>query len=568
MFRPARQCQSRSTARAIYRCIVGLVVICCAASQVGAELKPNDIVLVVNTKVPASRALAESYARLRHIPDGRIVEIEIASWGLSNPPEEISFDAYEATIANPVRDFLVKSGLGNTAKCLVTFYGVPLRIGRRQLTPAEQDELASLKNQFDQERQSISAQITAVEKQAADLDLTFKPQSGTDMPILTARFQAAMTSAFRSASSIKDPAARQATLSKLTASMDQLLGKSRTIEILVQPALSNLLPHPPTPADVTAAKELLRQVDLDMGQAIGYQADAAGRKKVLELSRSSMGSLGAASILASQIDTFRIEESESAVDSELALLWWHGYPRSRWLNNPLNWRALSQHVTAPVTLMVTRIDAPSEMLARNLIKTSLDAEQKGLTGQIVLDARGKPATDPYGQYDQTLRNLNQLLHDHTSLPVTFDDQEALIPARSVKDPIALYCGWYSLRNYVPPGSFAPGAVGFHVASSELVSLHGRGERGWVHGLLSDGVCATVGPVAEPYLQSFPAADEFFPLLLTGKLTMAEVFWRTTPMVSWMQSCIADPLYTPFKSNPALKVQDLPKPLQVVFEKGQ
>ena len=106
------------------------------------------------------------------------------------------------------------------------------------------------------------------------------------------------------------------------------------------------------------------------------------------------------------------------------------------------------------------------------------------------------------------------------------------------------------------------------ASSELVSLHGRGERGWVHGLLSDGVCATVGPVAEPYLQSFPAADEFFPLLLTGKLTMAEVFWRTTPMVSWMQSCIADPLYTPFKSNPALKVQDLPKPLQVVFEKGQ
>jgi len=117
--------------------------------------------------------------------------------------------------------------------------------------------------------------------------------------------------------------------------------------------------------------------------------------------------------------------------------------------------------------------------------------------------------------DQTIRNLNQLLHDHTTLPVTFDDQEPLIPPHSIKDPIGLYCGWYSLRNYVPPGPFAPGAVGFHIASLELVSLHGRAERGWVHGLLSDGACATVGPVAEPYLQSFPPADEFFPLLLSG-----------------------------------------------------
>ena len=49
----------------------------------------------------------------------------------------------------------------------------------------------------------------------------------------------------------------------------------------------------------------------------------------------------------------------------------------------------------------------------------------------------------------------------------------------------------------------------------------------MRGLLIDGVVGTLGPVAEPYLQSFPTADEFFPLLLTGKLTLAEVYWRTT-----------------------------------------
>ena len=138
-----------------------------------------------------------------------------------------------------------------------------------------------------------------------------------------------------------------------------------------------------------------------------------------------------------------------------------------------------------------------------------------------------------------------------------------MPARSQKD-VAVYCGWYSLRNYVPGMVFTSGAVGFHIASSELVSLRTPGERGWVRGLLGDGVVATVGPVAEPYLHSFPKADEFFPLLLTGKATLAEVYWLSTPMVSWMNTCIGDPLYTPFKSNPALKVEDLPDKLQAAI----
>jgi hypothetical protein len=67
----------------------------------------------------------------------------------------------------------------------------------------------------------------------------------------------------------------------------------------------------------------------------------------------------------------------------------------------------------------------------------------------------------------------------------------------------------------------------------------------------------VGPVAEPYLHSFPLQEEFFPLLMTGKLPLAEVYWTTTPLTSWMQTCIGDPLYTPFARNPALKVDDLP-----------
>jgi hypothetical protein len=71
-------------------------------------------------------------------------------------------------------------------------------------------------------------------------------------------------------------------------------------------------------------------------------------------------------------------------------------------------------------------------------------------------------------------------------------------------------------------------------------------------MLEEGVAATLGPVTEPYLNSFPLPDQFFPLLMTGKLTLLEVYFLTVPQVSWMQILIGDPLYCPFKKNPPIR----------------
>jgi uncharacterized protein (TIGR03790 family) len=68
-------------------------------------------------------------------------------------------------------------------------------------------------------------------------------------------------------------------------------------------------------------------------------------------------------------------------------------------------------------------------------------------------------------------------------------------------------------------------------------------------MLEEGVAATLGPVDEPYLQSFPLPDKFFPLLMTGKLALVEVYYRTLPFLSWRQILIGDPLYRPFRKNP-------------------
>jgi uncharacterized protein (TIGR03790 family) len=151
--------------------------------------------------------------------------------------------------------------------------------------------------------------------------------------------------------------------------------------------------------------------------------------------------------------------------------------------------------------------------------------------------------------------------------VVLDENPEVLPANSAED-VAIYCGWYSVRHYVPCCRFNPGAVGFHIASFEMSELHNPRETGWCRGLLKDGVVGTVGPVNEPYLHAFPAADEFFPLLMTGKLTLAEVYWKTTPLTSWKMAAIGDPLYRPYAKNPALKPEDLPEGLRKAVEKAQ
>jgi uncharacterized protein (TIGR03790 family) len=156
-----------------------------------------------------------------------------------------------------------------------------------------------------------------------------------------------------------------------------------------------------------------------------------------------------------------------------------------------------------------------------------------------------------------------LLKEKTTLKLIVDDGPEVLRADAVPE-MALYCGWYSLRKYVPAFQFIrPGAVGYHVASFEMVSLRMPGEQGWVANLLRDGIGGTLGAVAEPYLGAFPNPDDFFPLLLTGKFTLAEVYWKTTPTLSWRMALVGDPLYRPYMVNPALKLEDLPERLRAV-----
>lgn len=524
-------------------------------------LEPDQIALIVNRNVPASVKLAEYYARVRQIPDHRIIALNLPAG------EEIPFEKYEREVVPAVQAFLRDGGLENKVTCLVTFYGVPIRIGGKTNTPAEKEELAKLQEELKKIRSQMEATIAAGEKLAAANDPSFQAGQGTELPRLAQRADAALKSIGVQLAKIQDPRQRGQITGPLLRFMESIGGPAELADKFADAEIAS-----PSQSQeekqkwITLRDRVIKSREELM--TLRYQRfDPQARARMREAAMQTLGLFGYAKILDAQIGYFNADDSVAALDSELALLWWGYYSRERWQLNALHYRATPQE--APPTLMVTRLDGPQEGTARDIIVASLKAEKEGLKGRVALDSRGISATEKgkdsaFGPFDQSIRDLAEIVRSRTKLPLTTDDAGNVFPAGSVKD-VAIYCGWYSVRKYVPAFTFNPGAVGYHVASFEMLSLRGEKEKGWVAGLLNDGIAATVGPVAEPYLQSFPKPDEFFPLLFTGKLTLAEVYWKTTPMTSWMLGIIGDPLYNPYKANPAISVDDLPTPLQAVFQ---
>ncbi|MFN0017368.1 MAG: TIGR03790 family protein [Pirellulaceae bacterium] len=250
-------------------------------------------------------------------------------------------------------------------------------------------------------------------------------------------------------------------------------------------------------------------------------------------------------------------DSRAAVDSELMLLWWDKIELRGWVNNPLYWQIPENvRATASKTLLTCRLDGPTPEIAKRLVDDALEAEKEGLQGKVYIDARGigyDPKGDAgfgYGGYDQSMRDMADLLKDEAKLEVILDDKGELFAVEACPD-CSLYCGWYSHANFIDSCRFKKGAVAWHLASSEAVSLRQEGSKLWCKNLLEKGACATLGPVAEPFTIGFPKPAEFFGSLATGKYTLVESYGRTVMLTSWMGTLIGDPLYNPFGKKPAL-----------------
>jgi uncharacterized protein (TIGR03790 family) len=255
-------------------------------------------------------------------------------------------------------------------------------------------------------------------------------------------------------------------------------------------------------------------------------------------------------------------ESQASVDSELMVLWWENYPLVRWVSNPLYMQASEGYrKSKPPVILVSRLDGPSVEIAKRLVDDAMAAEKSGLKGKAVIDARGIKF-DPkgsdqgfgYAGYDESMREAAALL-EKAGFTVELDDKNDVLKPGAAKD-VAFYCGWYSHANFVDCCEYVQGAVGWHLASSEAVTLRNKDSKVWCPNLLRKGVCATLGPVSEPYTVGFPKPAEFFGLLATGEYTLVECYARTMYFCSWMTVLVGDPLYNPYKNAGKLKVSDV------------
>ncbi len=230
----------------------------------------------------------------------------------------------------------------------------------------------------------------------------------------------------------------------------------------------------------------------------------------------------------------------ASVDAELSLLAWPRPPLSGWIANPLFGAGADLRWTNPV-IKVGRLDAPTLAQAIALVEGALAAERTGLTGPAVFDLGGpEPAGDRW-------------LEDALALAVDFGLETRVERTGATLAPdadvagAALYFGWYAPDvngPFLAPGfRFAPGAITMHIHSMSARTLRSERE-GWTGPLVALGAAASVGNVAEPYLQLTHRPDLLLRGLLAGE-TLGDAAYGALPALGWMPVVVGDPLYRPF-----------------------
>lgn len=237
----------------------------------------------------------------------------------------------------------------------------------------------------------------------------------------------------------------------------------------------------------------------------------------------------------------------ASFDSELFLVKKDDYDLKMWIPNPyfIKFTNKELFVKKEEVLMVSRIDGPDSESCKRIVDDSIFAEKKGLKGKAYFDARweypGDKKVEGYGFYDKSIHEAHKFIKKNKIMETVLNDEQELFKEGECPET-AIYCGWYSLANYIDSFSWERGSVGYHIASSECSTLKNPNSNVWCKKMIENGIAATIGPVGEPYVQSFPVPEVFFAYLLTSGLSLGESYLVSLPYISWKMVLVGDPLY--------------------------
>jgi len=498
-------------------------------------IEPNEILVIANGNNPAFVRIARHYCKKRGVPEKNILKLDLKP----ELTDDISRSDYEKLVARPVRAKLADPNFSDTIKCLLTVYGVPFRVGPREMLGDEQKNLGPLGDMVRGKMKELKEVVGQLEVlTGTKCEVLHAADNKPSVKKVMRELDSYVEESYSKIEAMEDDPEKTRHLRKWLGLYSNIYGRSKTRQAAKSKAgLAFRL----TPAAQKEIKESMKLFERARERKWGFEKRIQGGfYRKLE----TVAGLGGLLLrLDADIGNIKGTETGASVDSELSMVMFDDYELYRHQPNELKDRLFWTDTT---TIMVSRLDGPGEDIAAALVDKAVLAEQNGLKGIACIDSgySKKKKNALYVEYDQSLHQTASLLAEHTQMKVVHEQTAGLFAPGTCPNT-ALYCGWYSLKRYVDAFDFACGAVGFHIASWEAVNLRDPQSTQWCPAMLSDGITATMGAVAEPYLAAFPKPDRFFGQLINGKC-LAEAFYRTKPYNSWQMLLIGDPLYTPFK----------------------
>jgi uncharacterized protein (TIGR03790 family) len=131
-----------------------LVIFCLMLSAMAAAtygLEPNEILIIANSDIKESVKLAEYYCAKRGVPKNNIFALALGK----SLDDKISRSDYEKKLAKPIYDKLNSPEFFGKIRCLLTTYGVPIKVGGRGELKEQKDNLKKLEELVEQEKRKL-----------------------------------------------------------------------------------------------------------------------------------------------------------------------------------------------------------------------------------------------------------------------------------------------------------------------------------------------------------------------------------------------------------------------------
>ena len=116
-----------------------------------SALEPDEILIIANKNSTESGRIACYYCNKRGVPDKNILALPLGA----KLNDTISRGNYEKQLAEPIRKRLLAPELLGTIRCLLTTYGVPIKVTGRGPLRNQESKLRELRESIEQEQKKI-----------------------------------------------------------------------------------------------------------------------------------------------------------------------------------------------------------------------------------------------------------------------------------------------------------------------------------------------------------------------------------------------------------------------------